>query len=64
MTILLRLEQPGMDLTVCGTPDRAWLDWVRTAEVGLTEGQLMWRDIARRDHEQSCADRDGEATPS
>lgn len=46
MTILCRIERPDFELTVCGAPSKAWLDWLRTAEVPLTACQLAWREVA------------------
>lgn len=63
MTILLRLEKPGFDLTVCGTPNAEWLGWVRTTEVPLTAGQRGWREVnmAKNGNDDSRNDRDREA---
>ncbi|MGW4525155.1 hypothetical protein [Amycolatopsis sp. NPDC004378] len=44
MTILSRVVKPGFDLTVCGTPSKAWLDWLRTTDAPLTADQIRWRD--------------------
>lgn len=44
MTCLVRVKGPGYDLRVCGTPSRAWLDWLLTAQVPLTDDQTRWRD--------------------
>ncbi len=52
MTILCRIEPTGdnhVTLTVCGTPTKAWLDWLLTAEVGLTAEQIWWRELHRRE---------------
>lgn len=58
MTILMRLEKPGMELTVCGMPSLAWLDGllrdeggIAQGQGGLTEGQLVWREIHRQRRE-------------
>lgn len=48
MTILCRIEKPGLELTVCGTPSKEWLDWLLTAEVPLTADQMAWRDVRRQ----------------
>lgn len=48
MTILSRVEGPGFELTVCGTPSKSWFDWLLTAQVPLTEAQMAWREIHRR----------------
>lgn len=45
MTILCRIKRQGFDLRVCGTPSKDWLDWLKTAEVPLTEGQKFWLDV-------------------
>ncbi len=44
MTILSRVVWPGGELTVCGTPSKAWLDWLRTTTTPLTADQIRWRD--------------------
>ena len=48
MTILCCVEGPGLQLIVCGTPSAEWLEWLDTTSVGLTEGQLAWRELRRR----------------
>jgi hypothetical protein len=51
MTLRLRLEKPGMELTVCGNgPDPQWLEGLANGKIaraqgGLTSGQLMWLRI-------------------
>jgi hypothetical protein len=45
MTILVRVVAPGFELTVCGAPSKAWLDWLRTTDVPLTAAQQSWRDL-------------------
>ena len=55
MTILARIEKYGPDgkitteLTCCGHPSKAWLDWLKTATVPLTAEQHMWRALALGD---------------
>ena len=44
MTILSRVVWPGGELTVCGTPSKAWLEWLRTTDTPLTADQIRWRD--------------------
>lgn len=53
MTILLRLEKPGVELTVCGMISPTWLDGLVDGSIargqgGLTQGQLAWRDTHRQ----------------
>lgn len=55
MTILARVVRPDFELTVCGAPSKAWLDWLLTAEVPLTETQIAHRELHRANaarHEQ------------
>lgn len=47
MTILVRVTDRDFELTVCGTPSKAWLDWLATTTVLLTEDQLRWRGLGR-----------------
>lgn len=56
VTILLRLEKPNMQITVCGMVSQQWLDGllsgaIAQAQGGLTQGQLMWRELHRRQAE-------------
>jgi hypothetical protein len=56
VTILCRIDatpENSAELTVCGTPTKAWLDWLLTAEVGLTSEQIAWREL----HRQGLAER-------
>lgn len=48
MTILAYVKTPGFELIVCGSPSREWLEWVRTTDLPLTQGQAGWREIAQR----------------
>ncbi|WP_254240456.1 hypothetical protein [Allokutzneria sp. A3M-2-11 16] len=47
MTILSRIEKPGFELTVCGTPNKQWLDWLLTTDKPLTANQIYWRELHR-----------------
>lgn len=66
MTILARLEKYDkegnviMELTCCGTPSKAWLDWLLTATVPLTAGQMAWREIHREGIEKERRHREAE----
>lgn len=55
MTILARIEKPGYELTVCGTPSKEWLEWLKTTTLPLTEGQLAWRELVLRHRESDVA---------
>jgi hypothetical protein len=60
MTIICRIDSTpnnSDELTVCGTPTKKWLDWLLTAEVGLTAEQVAWREL----HRQGVAERQHEA---
>jgi len=35
---------PGFQLTVCGSPTKEWLEWLRSTDMPLTACQLAWRD--------------------
>lgn len=53
MTILLRLEKPSLELTVCGVISQQWLDGlldggIARGQGGLTREQLEWREIHRQ----------------
>lgn len=59
MTILSRVKKPDFELTVCGLPSKAWLEWLKTAEVPLTPGQQWWREFAlAKDRAAEQGDRD------
>lgn len=48
MTILSRVVTPDYELTVCGTPSKAWFDWLVTTKAPLTADQIAWRDLHLR----------------
>lgn len=43
----MHVREPGFELIVCGSPNREWLEWVRTTTVPLAGDQVMWRTIAQ-----------------
>lgn len=47
MTLLAYAKGLGFELFVCGYPSKEWMEWVRTATVPLTSGQVMWREVAQ-----------------
>lgn len=50
MTVLSYVNNNGFELRVCGTPSKAWVEWVRTATVPLTPHQQWWRERALERH--------------
>lgn len=45
MTILHRIDTRRLQLWVCGSPSKEWMDWLRTTDVPLCPSQLLWRDM-------------------
>ncbi len=46
VTILAYVKRDQFELIVCGAPDAAWIEWVRTTDMPLTQDQMSWREVA------------------
>lgn len=69
MTILSRLEKPGMTFTLCGMISPEWFEGldngkIATAQGGLTEGQIMWLALHREQQAARAVAADAESTPA
>jgi hypothetical protein len=52
VTILSRVVEPGVELTVCGAPSKEWYEWLRTAEVPLTVDMWLERFALERKEDE------------